>query len=74
MQDLTPYRPGVQAPGDHPVVVVARLGARPDQENVLLRLVLRHPTRTLTDDEADAARDAAHAAVHGDDQPLISLR
>ncbi|MFD0204190.1 MULTISPECIES: PheS-related mystery ligase SrmL [Saccharothrix] len=38
--------------------------------NVLLRLTLRHPTRTLTDDEANAARDTAHAAVHEGDQPL----
>jgi phenylalanyl-tRNA synthetase alpha chain len=59
---------------DLPAVAVARLGARPEQKNVLLRLVLRHPTRTLTDAEANAARDAAHAAVHEGDQPLISLR
>ncbi|MFC6093486.1 hypothetical protein [Saccharothrix lopnurensis] len=57
-----------------PPAAVARLGARPDQKNVLLRLVLRHPTRTLTDEEANAARDAAHAAVHEGDQPLTSLR
>lgn len=57
-----------------PPVAVERLGARPDQKNVLLRLVLRHPTRTLTDDDANAARDAAHAAVHEGSQPLTSLR
>ncbi|GAA1276515.1 hypothetical protein [Saccharothrix xinjiangensis] len=57
-----------------PAAAVARLGAHPDQKNVLLRLVLRHPTRTLTDEEANAARDAVHAAVHEGDQPLISLR
>ncbi|QFZ18040.1 PheS-related mystery ligase SrmL [Saccharothrix syringae] len=57
-----------------PPAAVARLGARPDQKNALLRLVLRHPTRTLTDEEANAARDAVHAAVHEGDQPLISLR
>lgn len=45
-------------------VAVARLGARAGQVNLLLRLVLRHPTRTLTDREANAARDAARAAVH----------
>lgn len=59
---------------DLPPAAVARLGARPDQKNVLLRLVLRHPTRTLTDDDANAARDAAHAAVHEGSQPLTSLR
>ncbi|MBP2335246.1 phenylalanyl-tRNA synthetase alpha chain [Saccharothrix coeruleofusca] len=49
---------------DLPPAAVARLGARPGQVNALLRLVLRHPTRTLTDEEANAARDAAYAAVH----------
>ncbi|CCH29890.1 hypothetical protein ABZ816_40645 [Actinosynnema sp. NPDC047251] len=47
-----------------PPAAVARLGARSGQKNVLLRLVLRHPTRTLTDAEANAARDAVYAAVH----------
>ncbi|GAA0206937.1 hypothetical protein GCM10010492_00420 [Saccharothrix mutabilis subsp. mutabilis] len=47
-----------------PPVAVARLGASVGQKNVLLRLVLRHLTRTLTDEEANAARDAVHAAVH----------
>lgn len=55
---------------DLPPPAVARLGAHPDQKNVLLRLVLRHPTRTLTDAEANTARDAAHAAVHEGDRPL----
>ncbi|MFE2756159.1 hypothetical protein ACFXGA_29590 [Actinosynnema sp. NPDC059335] len=55
---------------DLPPAAVARLGAHPDQRNVLVRLVLRHPTRTLTDDEANAARDAAYAAVHEGDAPL----
>ncbi|MFD1152510.1 tRNA ligase subunit PheS family protein [Saccharothrix hoggarensis] len=58
---------------DLPEAAVARLGARPEQRNVLLRLVLRHLTRTLTDDEANAARDAAHAAVHQGDQPLVPV-
>jgi phenylalanyl-tRNA synthetase alpha chain len=43
---------------------VARLGARPDQCNVLLRVVLRHPTRTLTDAEANEVRDRVYAALH----------
>ncbi|MEV0676280.1 hypothetical protein AB0I60_07110 [Actinosynnema sp. NPDC050436] len=47
-----------------PPAAVARLGAQPGQKNVLLRLVLRHPTRTLTAAEANAARDAVYAAVH----------
>ncbi|MBB5959368.1 hypothetical protein FHS29_005989 [Saccharothrix tamanrassetensis] len=47
-----------------PPAAVERLGARAGQKNVLLRLVLRHVTRTLTDEEANAARDAVYAAVH----------
>ena len=31
---------------------------------VLLRLVLRHPTRTLTADQANRIRDRIYAAVH----------
>ncbi|GAA3884115.1 hypothetical protein GCM10022243_56090 [Saccharothrix violaceirubra] len=46
-----------------PAVAVARLGAKTGQQNVLLRLLLRHPTRTLTDAEANRARDAVYAAI-----------
>lgn len=49
---------------DLPPVAVRRLGARPGQRNVLLRVVLRHPTRTLTDHEANLLRDAVYAALH----------
>jgi phenylalanyl-tRNA synthetase alpha chain len=31
---------------------------------VLLRLVLRHPTQTLTADQANRIRDRIYAAVH----------
>ena len=41
-----------------------RLGLRPGQKNVLLRVVLRHPTKTLSDAEANELRDAVYAAVH----------
>jgi phenylalanyl-tRNA synthetase alpha chain len=41
-----------------------RLGLRPGQKNILLRVVLRHPTRTLTDEEANRLRDDIYAAVH----------
>jgi phenylalanyl-tRNA synthetase alpha chain len=47
-----------------PPAAVARLGARPDQCNVLLRVVLRHPTRTLTDAEANEVRDRVYASLH----------
>ena len=33
-----------------PAQAIARIGLRPGQKNVLVRLVLRHPTRTLTAD------------------------
>jgi phenylalanyl-tRNA synthetase alpha chain len=42
----------------------ARLGLRPGQKNVLLRVVLRSPERTLTAGEANTLRDAVYAAVH----------
>jgi phenylalanyl-tRNA synthetase alpha chain len=45
----------------------ARLGLRPGQKNVLLRVVLRSPERTLTDPEANQLRDAVYAAVHEGD-------
>ncbi|MFC9994199.1 hypothetical protein [Nocardia sp. NPDC127526] len=47
-----------------PPQALRRLGARPDQQNVLLAVVLRHLTRTLTDHEANQLRDRIYAAVH----------
>ncbi|HEX6342970.1 hypothetical protein [Umezawaea sp.] len=47
-----------------PPSAAARLGALPGQKNVLLRIVLRDLSRTLSDDEANRARDAVHEAVH----------
>jgi phenylalanyl-tRNA synthetase alpha chain len=47
-----------------PPVAVERLGALPGQKNALLRLVLRDPARTLSHEEANAARDRVYAAVH----------
>jgi phenylalanyl-tRNA synthetase alpha chain len=41
-----------------------RLGIRPGQKNVLLRLVLRALERTLTDEEANLLRDDVYAAIH----------
>jgi phenylalanyl-tRNA synthetase alpha chain len=49
---------------DLPAAAAARLGARPGQRNVLVRVVLRHLERTLTDCEANALRDRIYAAVH----------
>lgn len=36
----------------------------PDQKNVLVRVVLRHLERTLTDREANRMRDRIYAALH----------
>jgi phenylalanyl-tRNA synthetase alpha chain len=47
-----------------PTQAVARLGLHPDQKNVLVRVVLRHLERTLTDEEANRMRDRVYAALH----------
>ncbi|HYD43545.1 MAG TPA: hypothetical protein VEB43_22130 [Anaeromyxobacter sp.] len=47
-----------------PAAARARLGLRAGQKNVLLRVVLRSPERTLTDAEANGLRDEVYAAVH----------
>ena len=41
-----------------------RLGIRPGQDNVLLRVVLRPTDRTLTAGEANAVRDRIYGALH----------
>jgi phenylalanyl-tRNA synthetase alpha chain len=54
-----------ETPGDAlPPAARARLGLRPGQKNVLLRVVLRALDRTLTDAEANALRDLVYAGVH----------
>ena len=47
-----------------PAAAAQRLGARPGQRNLLVRVVLRHLERTLTDDDANALRDRVYAAIH----------
>jgi phenylalanyl-tRNA synthetase alpha chain len=49
---------------DLPEAAAARLGARPGQRNLLVRVVLRHLERSLTDDEANSLRDRIYAAIH----------
>ncbi len=44
-----------------------RLGIRPGQENVLLRLVVRDLDRTLTSAEANQVRDRVYATLHRGD-------
>jgi phenylalanyl-tRNA synthetase alpha chain len=50
-----------------PPVARERIGMRPGQKNVLVRVVIRDLDRTLTRDEANALRDAVYAAVHEGD-------
>jgi phenylalanyl-tRNA synthetase alpha chain len=49
---------------DLPPAAAQRLGARPGQRNLLVRVVLRHLERTLTDAEANELRDRVYAAIH----------
>lgn len=49
---------------DLPRSAAERLGAGPGQRNLLVRVVLRHLERTLTDDAANALRDRIYAAIH----------
>ena len=53
-----------------PPAAVERLGLLAGQRNVLLRVVLRHVDRTLTDAEANDLRDRVYAAVHEGTAPL----
>jgi phenylalanyl-tRNA synthetase alpha chain len=47
-----------------PAAAATRLGISKDQKNVLLRVVLRHPSHTLTDAEANLLRDEIYKALH----------
>jgi phenylalanyl-tRNA synthetase alpha chain len=54
-----------ETPGDDlPPQAGERLGLHPGQKNLLVRLVLRHPTRALTNAEANVLRDRVYAAIH----------
>ncbi len=50
--------------GDLPPSAHERMGMRVGQKNVLLRLVIRDPVRTLTREEANRLRDLVYQAVH----------
>jgi phenylalanyl-tRNA synthetase alpha chain len=52
---------------DLPPQAIARIGIRPGQRNALVRIVLRHPTRTLTAGEGNRIRDHVYAAIHEGD-------
>jgi phenylalanyl-tRNA synthetase alpha chain len=47
-----------------PAAARERLGIGSGQENLLVRVVLRHPTRSLAKAEANALRDRVYAALH----------
>lgn len=53
---------------DLPQAAVARLGARPDQRNLLVRVVLRRLDRSISDGEANELRDRIYAALHAGDR------
>jgi phenylalanyl-tRNA synthetase alpha chain len=47
-----------------PAVARERIGIADAQENLLVRVVLRHPTRSLAKAEANALRNRIYAALH----------
>lgn len=47
-----------------PPSAIARMGMAPGHKNVLVRVVLRHLERTLTDAEANVLRDRVYTAIH----------
>ena len=49
---------------DLPAQAIARIGMGEGQKNVLVRVVLRHPTRTLTSEEANRLRNDVYVAIH----------
>jgi len=49
---------------DLPAAAIERMGVQGNQKNVLLRLVLRHPTRTLTAHDGNALRDRVYSGLH----------
>ena len=54
-----------ETPGaELPPAARERLGLRAGQKNLLVRVVLRHPERTLTRDEANTLRNDVYDALH----------
>lgn len=47
-----------------PDAAIERLGLKPGQKNMLVRLTIRHPTRSITRDEANDLRNRVYRAVH----------
>jgi phenylalanyl-tRNA synthetase alpha chain len=48
-------------------IAVQRLGAKQDQDNVLIRITLRHPDKTLTKQESAKLYDEAYPKLHQGD-------
>ena len=54
-----------ETPGDAlPPAARERIGLRPGQKNVLVRVVVRDLSRTLTSAQANELRDEVYAALH----------
>ena len=47
-----------------PEIAVKRLGMKPGQKNLLVRLTIRHPTRSISREEANDLRNRVYTAVH----------
>jgi phenylalanyl-tRNA synthetase alpha chain len=47
-----------------PTSAISRLGAKPEQKNLLVRVVLRDLDKTLTNQAANALRDRIYQAIH----------
>lgn len=47
-----------------PAAAISRLGAKPGQRNLLLRVVLRDLEKTLTSEDANSLRDRIYRALH----------
>ena len=62
------------AGGELPPAARERIGMRPGQVNVLVRLVLRHPTRSLAKAEANGLRNVVYAALHEGDAHEWAVR
>ena len=65
-----------ETPGERlPEAARARLGLGDGQKNVLVRVVLRHPSRTLTREEANDLRNRIFDALHcGSDAGAMDVR
>lgn len=75
MKDLETYQPDASAVEsievlsetlleNLPEAARKRLGISKGQKNLLVRVILRHPTRTLTDEEANLLRDRIYQSLH----------